>query len=121
MIDGALHARLLVGQQVPVRSFAESGDALDRLFARTRVRLYRGDELKEEGTGINVLDGPLHAQPWPDARPTPPFTPMCYRVQSATSALEASSRMNWVRPFLLIELLDFRGCTPARPMMLTST
>lgn len=61
VIDGALHARLLVGQQAPVRSFAESGDALDRLFARTRVRLYRGDELKEEGAGINVLDGPLHA------------------------------------------------------------
>jgi 2-keto-4-pentenoate hydratase len=56
--DGALHGRLLVGAQTPVRAYANSGRALDELLARTRVRLLRADKLIEEGTGINVL---LHA------------------------------------------------------------
>ena len=59
--DGALHARLLVGPQQPVRALAGSGTALDLLLASTRVRLFRGDEAVEAGLGANVLDGPLHA------------------------------------------------------------
>lgn len=59
--DGALHARLLVGNETPVGRFAASAQALDELLGRTRVRLYRGDALVEEGKGVNVLDGPLHA------------------------------------------------------------
>jgi 2-oxo-3-hexenedioate decarboxylase len=59
--DGALHARLLVGRQTPVRSIADSGQALDQRLAATHVRLFRGQTLIDEGTGINVLDGPLHA------------------------------------------------------------
>ncbi len=35
--------------------------SLDALLGRTRMRPYRGDALIDEGTGINVLDGPLHA------------------------------------------------------------
>jgi len=59
--DGALHARLLVGRRTPVRDLAADGKALDDLLAATRVRLLRGESLIDEGTGINVLDGPLHA------------------------------------------------------------
>ena len=59
--DGALHARLLVGRETPMRQFASSGAALDDTLAATRVRLLRGDALVDEGTGVNVLDGPLHA------------------------------------------------------------
>lgn len=59
--DGALHARLLVGRETPVGHFATSAQALDDLLGRTRVRLYRGDALIDEGKGVNVLDGPLHA------------------------------------------------------------
>jgi 2-oxo-3-hexenedioate decarboxylase len=61
VVDGGLHARLLVGRETPVARFAASGQALDDLLGRTRVRLYRDDALVDEGTGINVLDGPLHA------------------------------------------------------------
>jgi 2-oxo-3-hexenedioate decarboxylase len=61
VVDGGLHARLLVGRETPVARFATSGQALDDLLGRTRVRLYRDDVLIDEGTGINVLDGPLHA------------------------------------------------------------
>jgi 2-oxo-3-hexenedioate decarboxylase len=59
--DGGLHGRLLVGRKTPVRRFAASGEALDAMLAKTRVRLLRGDTPVEEGTGVNVLDGPLHA------------------------------------------------------------
>jgi 2-oxo-3-hexenedioate decarboxylase len=59
--DGALHGRLLIGTPTPVRLFADRGEALDAMLAATRVRLYRGETLIEEGLGRNVLDGPLHA------------------------------------------------------------
>jgi 2-keto-4-pentenoate hydratase len=59
--DGALHARLLVGRRTPVRDLAGSGRALDALLAAARVRLFRAGSLIDEGTGTNVLEGPLHA------------------------------------------------------------
>ncbi|MDM0115029.1 hydratase [Variovorax sp. J22R133] len=59
--DGALHGRLLVGRTTPVREFAASGAELDALLAATHVQLLHGDRVMDEGTGINVLDGPLHA------------------------------------------------------------
>ncbi|MEO8937688.1 MAG: fumarylacetoacetate hydrolase family protein [Burkholderiaceae bacterium] len=59
--DGALHARLLVGRTTPVRDVAPDGAVLDGLLAATRLRLYRGDAPIDEGSGDNVLDGPLHA------------------------------------------------------------
>lgn len=59
--DGALHARLLVGCRTPVRELAGSGRALDAMLAAARVRLFRAQSLIDEGAGINVLDGPLHA------------------------------------------------------------
>ncbi len=59
--DGALHARLLVGGRTAVRTLAGSGQELDDRLGATRLRLYRGDVLIDEGSGVNVLDGPLHA------------------------------------------------------------
>ncbi|SAL16679.1 2-keto-4-pentenoate hydratase [Caballeronia humi] len=61
VVDGALHARLLVGPRMPVRQIATSGSALDAALAAAHVRLYHGDALIDEGVGANVLDGPLHA------------------------------------------------------------
>jgi 2-keto-4-pentenoate hydratase len=59
--DGGLHGRLLVGRPRPVREFAATGQALDATLARTRVKLLRGETSIDEGVGLNVLDGPLHA------------------------------------------------------------
>jgi 2-keto-4-pentenoate hydratase len=59
--DGGLHARLLVGQRVPVAQVAASAQAFDERLADTRVGLQHGDKTVETGVGANVLDGPLHA------------------------------------------------------------
>jgi 2-keto-4-pentenoate hydratase len=59
--DGALHARLLVGQRTPVHQLASSAAALDALLAQARVVLLKNDQVVEEGQGSNVLDGPLRA------------------------------------------------------------
>lgn len=59
--DGALHARLLVGRPQPVRAIADSGHGLDTRLSRLQLTLYRGNEPIDQGTGVNVLDGPLHA------------------------------------------------------------
>ncbi len=59
--DGALHARLVVGQQVPVAAIARSADELDQRLAAARVSLLNGDDVVEHGTGAAVLDSPLRA------------------------------------------------------------
>ncbi|CAN7620338.1 hydratase [Acidovorax sp. LjRoot66] len=59
--DSALHARLLVGPQRPVREFASSAAELDQHLAAARVTLLRDGELVEQGKGANVLEGPLSA------------------------------------------------------------
>ncbi|MGV0958690.1 MAG: 2-keto-4-pentenoate hydratase [Limnohabitans sp.] len=61
MADGGLHARLLVGQRLPVRSLATDAQALHHLLAQAQVTLYKNDQTVEQGTGANVLDSPLHA------------------------------------------------------------
>jgi len=59
--DGGLHARLLVGQRVPIADLASDAARLDRVLAGARVRLHRNGGLVEEGVGANVLDGPMRA------------------------------------------------------------
>jgi len=59
--DGALHARLLVGQRVPVRELAANARQLHALLAGATVTLSRGGAAVEHGCGANVLDGPLAA------------------------------------------------------------
>lgn len=59
--DGSLHARLLVGKRVPLRSLAANAAACEALLTAARVGLMRDASVVEEGKGSNVLDGPLHA------------------------------------------------------------
>lgn len=56
--DGALHGLLLVGP--PRRVGALGADVAARL-ERFTIELLRAGELRERGTGANVLDGPLQA------------------------------------------------------------
>ncbi len=59
--DGGLHARLLVGTKLPVRSVAADALAFDAKLAAAGITLTRGDAVVDRGVGSNVLDGPLHA------------------------------------------------------------
>lgn len=59
--DGGLHARLLVGRQVPVRHLAGSAQALEAQLNAAAVSLCRDGHVVEQGCGANVLEGPLHA------------------------------------------------------------
>jgi len=59
--DGALHARLVVGARVPVAVLARSAPEFDQLLAQAHVRLMRGGEVVEQGSGAQVLDSPLRA------------------------------------------------------------
>jgi 2-oxo-3-hexenedioate decarboxylase len=59
--DGGLHARQVVGRRIPVRSMANSGTELNGMLAGAQVRLYRGQELVDQGPGAIVLDGPLQS------------------------------------------------------------
>jgi 2-keto-4-pentenoate hydratase len=58
--DAGLHAHLLVGHPVKL-SAGIAPDALVQALSGLRLRLYVDGELKEEGVGANVLDGPLQA------------------------------------------------------------
>jgi 2-oxo-3-hexenedioate decarboxylase len=59
--DSGLHARLLVGPRIGVQSLPADALAFDRQLATARITLYQDDERMDQGTGANVLDGPLHA------------------------------------------------------------
>ena len=61
MADSGLHARLLVGQRLPVRSLAKDAQALHELLAQAKVTLFKNGQEVEQGTGANVLDSPLNA------------------------------------------------------------
>jgi 2-oxo-3-hexenedioate decarboxylase len=59
--DGALHARLLVGTRTPVNAVGATAAELDARLAASHIVLRKGDEEVDQGTGANVLDGPLQA------------------------------------------------------------
>jgi 2-oxo-3-hexenedioate decarboxylase len=59
--DAGLHAKLLIGRKLPVGELALSVIELDRSLAAARVSLSRDGNRVEEGTGANVLDGPVRA------------------------------------------------------------
>ena len=61
VVDGGLHGRLLIGQQVPIADLARDAEQLHQVLAGARVRLHKNGELVEEGAGANVLDSPLRA------------------------------------------------------------
>jgi len=59
--DSGLHARLLVGRKLGVEALPRDAAAFDAQLAAARIELRKGGERVDEGTGANVLDGPLHA------------------------------------------------------------
>jgi len=59
--DSALHARLLVGPRVPVRSLAADAAALNALLASSQAVLHKNGQAVAQGPGMNVLDSPLLA------------------------------------------------------------
>lgn len=59
--DCALHARLLVGQRMPLRSLAPNADALNQLLAQAQITLSRNGQALAQGQGVHVLDSPLLA------------------------------------------------------------
>jgi 2-oxo-3-hexenedioate decarboxylase len=59
--DSGLHARLLVGQRVPLRNIAANAQALDALLAHMTLRLLKDHAEVAQGSGRNVLDSPLRA------------------------------------------------------------
>ena len=59
--DSGLHARLLVGEAVPVRTLAPTAEELHARLARTQATLHRGSSVVDQGHGALVLDSPLHA------------------------------------------------------------
>lgn len=58
--DEGLHGRLLVGPAVALPS-GTAPDELAGALSGIRLRLYGDGVLKDQGTGANVLDGPLQA------------------------------------------------------------
>ena len=59
--DSGLHARLLVGRRVPLRSVATSAVELDTCLAGMTLRLLNHHTEVARGSGRNVLDSPLRA------------------------------------------------------------
>ena len=59
--DGALHARLVVGQRRPVREIASGAEQLQDVLALAQVSLWKNHQIVEQGRGANVLDSPLLA------------------------------------------------------------
>ena len=59
--DSALHARLLVGHQVPMHEVAENADELEALLSAAQATLFKSGEPVDHGLGANVLGSPLQA------------------------------------------------------------
>ena len=59
--DGGLHARLLVGQPLPVARLGADAAALQQALAHASLQLSKGGTPVEQGVGANVLDDPLQA------------------------------------------------------------
>ena len=59
--DSGLHARLLVGPRVPLRSLAANAAEAHALLASAQVQLLRNGQPMAQGQGANVLDSPLLA------------------------------------------------------------
>ncbi len=59
--DGALHARLHVGQRQPVAALGGDARTLHSSLARAQVELLRNGQPVETGQGMQVLDSPLQA------------------------------------------------------------
>ena len=61
VMDGALHAKLLVGTKLAVAEVATSAPALEAYLQSASVTLSKNAVAVESGQGANVLDNPLRA------------------------------------------------------------
>lgn len=61
IVDGGLHARLLVGQPLAPAALGADAAAFDAALAQARVELCKGSQVVERGSGADVLDSPLRA------------------------------------------------------------
>jgi 2-keto-4-pentenoate hydratase len=59
--DGSLHARLVVGKQVSVRSLGKNAQDFCQLLAGAKVNLLCDGQQMDAGVGANVLGDPLSA------------------------------------------------------------
>jgi 2-keto-4-pentenoate hydratase len=59
--DGSLHARLIVGTQLPAHELANNAQDFCHLLANTTLQLICDKEPKDTGQGANVLGDPLQA------------------------------------------------------------
>ena len=60
MADSGLHARLLVGQRLPVQQLAADAQALHTVLAQAQVTLFKNDQAGNQRNGTNVPDSPLN-------------------------------------------------------------
>ena len=61
VMDGCLHAALVVGQKVPVREISGNASSLEKLLADAKVTMSSNRGHLTRGTGSNVLENPLRA------------------------------------------------------------
>ncbi|MDB5928434.1 MAG: hydratase [Polaromonas sp.] len=59
--DAGLHGLLLVGHRVMLPAMGMNAVDLIQALAGLRLQLHEGGVLKDEGKGVNVLDGPVQA------------------------------------------------------------
>jgi len=59
--DGGLHARLLVGQRIPLKALAANAASLDQSLAQAHASLRKHGQEVEQGHGSSVLGSPLRA------------------------------------------------------------
>ena len=59
--DAGLHGLLLVGQRAMLPAMGMNAVDLIQALAGLQVQLHEGGQLKDEGKGVNVLDGPVQA------------------------------------------------------------
>ena len=59
--DSGLHAKLGIGEKIRISSISKNADDLIQQLSSATAKLFKGDQLVEEGVGSNVLDSPLQA------------------------------------------------------------
>jgi len=61
VMDGCLHAALVVGPKIPIREVSNDASSLERLLADAKVTLSSTGGQLTTGAGSNVLENPLRA------------------------------------------------------------
>jgi len=59
--DSGLHAKLGIGRKLELSKISKNAADLIQQLANSSAKLYKGNQLMDEGVGSNVLDSPLEA------------------------------------------------------------